>query len=466
MATTTILTPRVYGKNLKWNVLPKNKIDTVTMQTVNNTATVTTIDSRDITSGEVGNTNVTLPLADSSTAWTKGSVGWCTREGLINVLNMACHRVYISVLEGTYDIDLQSPIVGTPQATFELEGTTTYTQRGALTVDDIDNIDITNICTSIENNKYGDEPMTDNVSTDSMNRANLDGGKLIDYNQGWVPCFAWVRKSTGNVPNMTVGEYLTSMYRPTEATVLTTWNNNINMSDWLPPYDGWSMRNIANAIRQGPYRWVLGTNETQNCFIPLVPEKVNIVCTAEKINDYKVRVTYKIPVRYAYAAGAKAVGSFIHTTEIARDTYAYKDVISKITIAVTANTFDGNTTDLSYSRVNDTTLTTDAVNENVLTFDVNEFITPGTSFSSETWTTAMSKYILNRYKDGKYVVECEVPVWWAIQNGIDINSELKIKLQDGTYISRGGTSCVFQVKTIDKVFKNSAFYFSIRLLEE
>ena len=126
------------------------------------------------------------------------------------------------------------------------------------------------------------------------------------------------------------------------------------------------------------------------------------------------------------------------------------------------------TVNVSYS-LGDTagTLTTDVLNEHPINFTKNELITSQTYVGSSDvlWTQYMAKHLLTKFENGKYIVECEVPATWALRNDIHINSQLNIQLQDGTYITRGTDTCVFEVKTIEKRFRNTDFIFSLRLME-
>lgn len=295
----------------------------------------------------------------------------------------------------------------------------------------------------------------------------MKDGLLVDYGQGWVPQFPWVRSTTGSVPSgITAYEYLTSKYRPKKEDVFTIWNNDHDSDDWLPTYEGWNTYNVSGAVKQGPYRWLAGSNSnnTPDRFIPIVNKKYSFYCTVTKVSDYDYQVDYELPIRYIYAAAAKAVGSIIHTNEYGRDSYAFKDVVSKITIKLTAGTFTDDSSDLSYS-LDNSQLTEDVANEHPLTFSKNELITQQALWGTEKWTEKMSKTILEEFKNGKHVVKCTVPVTWAIANAVKINTQMYVQLQDSSYITREGAICVFEVKTIEKRFDKDEFVFELGLME-
>ena len=81
------------------------------------------------------------------------------------------------------------------------------------------------------------------------------------------------------------------------------------------------------------------------------------------------------------------------------------------------------------------------------------------------WVEYIANALLVKFKEGKYTVECDVSATWALQQKIEVNTEMKIKLLDGTYISRKNTPCVFQVKNIEKKFDQKEFIFTLKLLE-
>lgn len=479
------LIPRVYGKDLAWNILPKNAIDTITMKPILNDLVESDVNVTEITEGVVNGETYSLPLENKNSLITHSKYGYNQGKSAWWSAIMADYAVEMVMFKGTYDIDLEAPITGTPTISFELEGEVMYLTRGEKTVDEI-RAGHTNgtMYVFIEDNAGGSESIVNNKIYDTTNRANLNEGLILDLNQGWLPNFAWVTRTTGSVPENIVPEgtfqywetydYLNSPYRPKEYEILTKWAND-DTDSWIPNWNNWYQEG-SNFVRQGPYSWPLfNTDQYYSRFVPIKNDKVPISCTVVKINEYKLRVEYSIPVRYGYLAAANAVGRIVHTHEYARDSYGYMFKVSKIIITTKAYKTDEDSTELSYSRLNDNELTTEVTNNNPLSFEENPFITMHTYYrdnseseekdKNKLWTTYMSQLILNRYKNGKYIVECSIPIWWAMQHNIGINSKVKVKLQDGTFIRRGEDVCIFQVKTIEKVFKDSSFNYSIRLLE-
>ena len=464
------LGPRNYRQGMKWSLRPKNKIDTVTMQPVSNKVTSTTIHTQTITSGKTpSGVAITLPMADTDRTITQGKQMTNQRSATGWTARMGAAYVYLTTIKGSYTVTLTSPPVSTPRARWSLAGTTQFLTRGQKTVDEItDNCSIlSNFCEYVANNAAGTSSISNNKSYDRTNRKDYKDGLLMNYGQGSIPMYPWLRQTTGEWPGGVIAEYLPSNYRPKAEDVFCEWNNGSD-ADWLPQYTSWNTYNISGKIRQGPYTWYAqsGSGDPQDHFIPMIPSwRYSFYCNVTRIDALNYRVDYELPVRYFQAAAAKAVGSFIHTTEIRRDSYAFKDVISQITITLTADTLDDSSSDLSYSLDDSDNLTTNVINEHPLSFDRNELITLDAKWGSDTWITAMPKYILTEYKNGKHVISCTVSAEWALLNNIHINTQLKVRRQDGAYITRSETPIVFEVKNIEKSFKSSEFVYNLKLLE-
>ena len=190
---------------------------------------------------------------------------------------------------------------------------------------------------------------------------------------------------------------------------------------------------------------------------------------ASRINDYGCRVDFSLPARYEYIAASRY---FKATSPVAEektfhdlDSYAFLSVINKIKIELAVTHLNEETEDVSYVLDAGGNLTTPGEKEHPLTFDKNEFITLNTTWAAVPWTEAMSKYLLEKFQNGKHLVECEVPARWALEHNVHINTEVVIRLQDDSKISRDGKDVVFQVKTIEKNYKQGRFYYSLGLME-
>ena len=465
-----ILKPNTYLQGMLWQIKPKTKIDTVNMSPVLNSVKTEVVDTRELTSGKTpSGTAITLPLADSDNAASAGKLMSCTRKSATWSAEMGYARTSLTTIKGSYQVHFSTPPARTPTATWSIDGNTQYLSRKAKTVSEIANSGVYNsdVCTYIKNNKAGEEAFVDSKSYDNVNRSSFKNGLLMDYSQSSIVMYPWIRKTTGEWPGGIIADYLASSYRPKEADIFCNWNNGSD-ADWLPPYENWNTYNLSGKIRQGPYAWYTesGSEPVQNHFIPLIPSwTYSFYCRVTKLNSYDYQVDYELPVRYFQIAAAKAVGSAIHSTEIRRDSYGWKDVASKVTITLQAGTFDESIEQLSYSLDSSGNLTQDVINDYPISIEQNDLVTMDALWGSDKWVERMPKYLLTEYKKGKYVLECTVKADWALINNIGINTEIQVKLQNGQFISKNGSTTTFAVKTIEKSFKNSEFVYNLRMLE-
>lgn len=465
-----ILKPNTYLQGMLWQIKPKTKIDTVNMSPMLNAVQTEIVDTRELTSGKTpSGTAITLPLADSDNAASQVKIMTCTRKSATWFAEMGYARTSLTTIKGSYQVHFNTPPARTPTATWSIDGNTQYLTRGAKTVEEIANAGIYNseVCTFIANNKAGEEAFVDSKSYDSINRASFKKGLLMDYSQSSIVMYPWIRKTTGEWPGGIIAEYLASSYRPKEADIFCEWNNG-SSANWLPPYENWNTYNLSGKIKQGPYAWYAesGSEPTQNHFIPLIPSwTYAFYCRVTKLNSYDYQVDYELPVRYFQIAAAKAVGSVIHSSEVRRDSYGWKDVASKVTITLQAGTFDESIEQLSYSLDSSGNLTQDVINDYPISIEQNDLVTMDALWGSDKWVERMPKYLLTEYKKGKYVLECTVKADWALINNIGINTEIRVKLQNGQFISKNGLTITFAVKTIEKSFKNSEFVYNLRMLE-
>lgn len=466
-----ILKPNTYLQGMLWQIKPKTKIDTVNMSPILNSVKTEVVDTHELTSGKTpSGTSITLPLADSDNAATQGKLMTCDRKSATWFAVMGYARTSLTTIKGSYQVHFSTPPARTPTATWSIAGNTQYLSRGAKTVDEIVNSGTYNseVCAFIKSNKAGEEAFVDSKSYDNVNRSSFKEGLLMDYSQSSIVMYPWIRKTTGDATGYSTLEYLNSSLRPKEADIFCSWSV-AGTANWLPPYENWNTYNLSGKIKQGPYYWATGdipTDPDTNRYIPMIPSwTYSFYCRVTKLNSYDYQVDYELPVRYFQVAAAKAVGSVIHSTEIARDSYGWKDVASKVTITLQAGTFDESIEQLSYSLDSSGNLTTDVINDYPISIEQNDLVTMDALWGSDKWVERMPKYLLTEYKKGKYVLECTVKAEWALINNIGINTEIQVKLQNGQLISKNGSTVTFAVKTIEKSFKNSEFVYNLRMLE-
>ena len=458
------LTPRNYKPGLSWKLLTKNKVDTVASEPYTNARIERQlIHSEEFTSAAVDGATVALPV---SSTYVSNISNYVKNEDAQYV--RAFGRVQAIGASGYFILHTEQPLADTPVVELRFEGQTSYINRGSKTISDMYSLfgNNNNISSTIEMNKDGTESWQNSKSLDTHNRGSLADPTLVDYTRPNVPLYPFVKimraATEGTEANWQAN-------KPSEEEVLTHWIKDFGTLVTFPQLNNWSQKTWASA--QMTWDSQKATYPTSST-VPLEDQRAafaelytNIYTTITKISDYDYRIYWFAPIRYAYAAASQAhyIGFLFEI-----DNYAFFDQITKVIVDVYATTLDHDTTvPKSYSLSNNT-LTTDVINEYPISFDKNEFITLATyeNSPSNLWTESMALRILQAYKDGKYVVECEVNAQWALSNNITVNSEIQVTLQNGTKITRGNDIVTFEVKTIEKIFRCNEFTYALRLLEK
>ena len=220
------LTPRIYSKNFKWGVLPRNKIDTfsaeVTLNTPLGTATNLT---QEITDVNVADKSLKLPIAlDTPLTHVLFSNNYESGQST----TMAINQVSCVVASGSVTFSIAEPLPTMPSAKLHLTGTTYYTNRGALTHEQAAGAPVGNgLAQWIFTNSTGNTEWTDK-STDPTNRAEYDDPTLVDYTGSSVPLFGWVRKLKPAGSFIPVSD----RNQPVAQDVLTTWVDQSKSDHW------------------------------------------------------------------------------------------------------------------------------------------------------------------------------------------------------------------------------------------
>lgn len=457
-----LLSPRIYNKNFKWGILPKNKIDTVTAQPVINTpisaATSTTIE---VTKVNIKDEEHSLPIALSV---TPTNLLFSNNYESGQPTTICENFVGCVVATGSVTFALEEPLPSTPAAKLHVEGTTHYINRGSLTHADVaDNVlPYTGVASWIYSNASGSEEWTDK-STDSANRGIYEDSTLVDYTSTSVPLYGWVRKLRP-AGAFTWGSDRESRNQPDPQDILTTWVDQEVSNHWAVR-ENWQGFGTSEAVEMWPTE-IYAEGDMNSTKIVLRNRTVPISVSVVKIDDYNYRVDYSLPVRYEYMASSQYYTSFLGIrTYKDLDNYCFLDRISKITIELQMKQLNEETQDISYGLDTDGNITTEISNEHPLSFNRNELITLGTKWGDKLWIEEMPRYILDKFKNGKYIVECEIPATWALRNDVHIDTEITIQLQDTTMITRNGTVCIFQVKNITKRMQSNNFIYTLSLME-
>lgn len=458
------LSPRIYGQNFKWGVLPSNKIDTVTMRPVLNTPLEDNVSLvQEVTSVNVNNSVTTLPVSlDTGINFYQASNNY--ENGATTT--MCVNQVSGVVATGSVIFELDNPLPTMPTAKLHCEGNTYFIDRGSLTHNTVaaasDSINA--VASWIYNNASGQEQWTDK-SMDSTNRGIYEDPTLVDYTAKFVPLYGWVRKLRP-AGAFTPGSNAESRNQPTEQDVLTTWVDQSKSSYWAVT-SNWSGYGASDAVLMWPVT-IYATGDVQSTKISLLNRTIPITAKVIKIDDYTYQVDYSIPVRYEYIASSQYYTSLLGIrTYKDLDNYCFLDRISKINVELITQELNTEAEDLSFSLDTSGGLTERVVNEHPLSFTQNELITSATYWGDplNLWSREMSQYILSKFKDGKYIVECEVPAAWALRNDVQINTALTIQLQDGKTIMRDDIESIFEVKNIEKRFQDNRFIFALKLME-
>ncbi len=459
------LSPRIYRQNFKWSVLPSNKIDTVTAKPVLNTPLEDKISYiQEVTNVDVGGTAHTLPVGLNVPI---SHFGASNNYESGQPTTMCIGQVSCVVATGSVTFALNNPLPVMPSAKIHCEGITHFIDRGSLThdiVNDVSMQDVNSVASWIHSHASGSESWTDK-SIDSSNRGTFEDPTLVDYTGQFVPLYAWARKLR-TAGEFTLSSDAESRNQPTEQDVLTTWVDQSMSSHWALTKN-WVGYGAADAVQMWPVT-IYATGDIQSTKLSVRNRTVPITAKVIKIDDYTYRVDYSVPVRYEYLASSQYYTSiFGIRTYHDLDNYCFLDRVNKLKIELVAQELNEETEDISYSLV-DGFLSKQVINEHPMSFVQNELITSETFWGankSNPWTLVMPNYILKKFKDGKYIVECEVPASWALRNDVHINSEFEIQLQDGTMISRNDAVSLFEVKNIEKRFRNDSFIFILRLME-
>ena len=441
-----LLTPRIYGQSMKWQISPKNKIDTVTANPILNT--IASEPDKFFTSEALpvkilGQTEqITLPIA----ATIKPTYFRTMRNrhrSITDQVEYAKARTDIVMGYGETEITLSQPVDGIPNVTIQLEGKSYKIDRGQSSYESMPGFgDLNNIDYSLAN------WIASHYSQDSDSLS-------WHYNDDSFSTNPWVLRIVPNVGDATAAD------------VITNWGVAEVDPGYNQPWGGtWSHNSNYEysgdlVFSAAPY----GT-AALSPGIYLYDDSISMNMSIEKIDSYKYKLSYTVPLRIAYLAASRQVRTFTGASKDI-DNWYLVDYITAVKAVFIGKPYNTDDVTIQYGLDSNGNLTTNTRNTNVLKIDKSEFVTMSSTITPNglPWTEEMFKRLLNKYAKGKYMVTCEVPASWAIQNGIHPESELQIAQQNGQLISRQGTPCTFKVKTITKSFRNNAFMFSLGLME-
>lgn len=453
-----MLVPRVY-RNLRWSLLTGNKIDTVVMSPIKNLiGDPTSFQSQDFTTANVNGSPVTLPIAntvapsiyrymynfqylpDTYTEYPEGS----------DLFIPAKARVEVVMGEGSAQLISETAIAGSPSISIDFEGTSAVITEASKTFNDyptLQQLHNSNFSLAgwIEANKVSTSETLTHSYKDNICALNPWVSKLVPYPA--APEISDFISAWSNSEERTCGEF--GPYRdPTEF----AWTDFCSSEPLIAD---------KTAITMLPYGI---TSRYRSLRMPDISNIISL--QVDKVDDFTFNISWKAPIRVAYASAARtAYCDLDHATFSDVANYAYVDSITKVIITLNGQPYNTDAVNVSYS-MSGSSLTTDVSNVHPYKIDKYESITLASTFGGVDWTRAISSSLLTKYKNGKYVVSFDVPAVWALTNDVHINTEMQVKLQDGTILSRNGIPCTFEVKTIEKRFNSGEFTYSLKVLEK
>ena len=186
----------------------------------------------------------------------------------------------------------------------------------------------------------------------------------------------------------------------------------------------------------------------------------------EKISDYEFKVSGYIPNRIACMMVCDDWYSYANPYY---RSFGFYDQINRFSISISAIKRNMETSDRTYSLDSNGNLTTQLKNNYPTNLSMtNELFTLDTykETSDKIWYQELSKEILTKYKNGKNYITLDVKHTYLLQNAIDADTLLQVKLFNGTYISRNNVPCIFRVKNIIYKFRADESICQLYLLEE
>lgn len=444
------LTPRAYGANMKWAISPQNVIDTVTMSPILNVVATdpSEFHVEPFTAANVGSTRYDLPVANTLAPTHRRVLynGKKTWFGL-GYEEYAKSRTDIVMATGERQFTLEVPVDGLPNVNIRLKGTSSIYARGGGTYDNFPSV------AQMQDNNFSIAQWIKDRETSKQESLTWL------YDTSSFSTNPWVR-------NIIPPE---DREKATANDIYTNWfdlNDNASASALT---DSWTNEatytlSSSNMVQACPYplvdpKWEYSWGQ----YLKLYDDRVSISVSINRLNKYTYSVKWEAPVRFAYMAASRFFGPF--GGEYAIDNWAFVDNMTSVDVVLIGRPYNTDDVSLSYSLDEAGNITENTKNKWVNKIDKSEAITMNSTLGGADWKTTMASLLLNKYAKGKYLVTCEVPAMWALQNGVHINTEMQIVMQNGDYIKRNTNICTFAVKTIEKRFNNNAFSYSLGLME-
>lgn len=455
------LTAKQYKSGLKWSLVPVNKIDTVLMQPIANiqVEAAEPIHTESFTSGTLyqQDTVATFPLSEDTPSTHWRWVTYTTPGGK----NLAKARVECIVAAGTRKITLDEALLVPPVASVLMSGKSYVVGRGGSTFaaypseEDIQS-DKFNITTWIkENSSDVNQFLTWNYEDPTVS--------LNPFVRNWVidkPPADW---SEGEVSPTLPNDITTTWFQPDKNIQYIQQAGGSYSYSWK---EGSSFKDTAAKRYMYPVGARNGSvqsgNDIGKTALYIRDLNINTYVGVRKLSDYEYQVSWLMPVRVSYCAATRWTSS---TQEGDIDNWAFVDEASDVSIILQGQPLRDDAIDTAFGLDADGNLVSNVSNRHPLKVDQTEAFTLGTTYQNTPWTEKLARNLLEKYENGKYIVECDVSATWALRNLVHVGTEMYVYLLDGRAIKRDGEDCLFSVKNIEKQFNNNEFIFRLKLME-
>ena len=445
------LTPSIYKKGLKWNLHKDNQIDTFAFSLYYFASESVSVGQKVLTEMTYNDQNIVLPMTRNdikiqneshafyvngqgrTSYYSNGPYNFC--KGFAGVI-MAKTSFTVMVSEPIDNVNVELTFKGQ---------TKEYNPSG---FDDYYNMrdghNSTEIVAKIDN------------SGAEFSAEWTNSSRYTDYNDprnslNVNPFVKDVLPAKGNdsaSANLPPADYIITKW--TGSTHTGTWWSSASYSlTWQA--DNW--KDYANTYGRTPSRTAMwpaifydkagaytGISRNDQRIKYLKTSRVKYTKKVTKLDDYHYQVDLEVPIKYIYSAASKQDWADLYVIVVVEsnglfDGKMFYEVINSIQADITGYKYVDNASDYAYSLYNGA-LTTEVENNSILKIARNEFIKNDTTVNGVAWDQYWPLKVLSKYKQGKYIVECDVPADWAIENKIECNKQVKVLLPNNDYIGQ------------------------------
>lgn len=445
------LTPSIYKKGLKWNLHKDNQIDTFAFSLYYFASESVSVGQKVLTEMTYNDQNITLPMTRNDIKIQNESHAFYVNgQGRTSYYNNGPYNFckgFAGVIMAKASFTV---MVGTPVNNVNVEltfkgQTKEYNPSGFGDYYNMrDGHNSTEIVAKIDN------------SGAAFSAEWTNSSRYTDYNDPrnslnvnpFVKDVLPAKGSDSAAANLPPADYIITKW--TGSTHTGTWWSSTRYSlTWQA--DNW--RDYANTYGNTPGRTAMwpavfydksgaytGTSRNDQRIKYLKAGRVKYTKKVIKLDDYHYQVDLEVPIKYIYSAASKQDWADLYAIIVVEssglfDGKMFYEVINSIQADITGYKYVDNASDYAYSLYNGT-LTTEVENNSILKIARNEFIKNDTTVNGITWDQYWPLRVLSKYKQGKYIVECDVPADWAIENKIECNKQVKVLLPNNDYIGQ------------------------------